>query len=229
MALDPALPPEHLYLARGNEVNSARPIFTGDVFEQVKIPGVGRSRAMVVAHPCSFRGRDGCLSERIQVARVEPHQSLPEHKWSDGHFEKMPLPDLDGDFCVARLSLVGNVKTSKLRERKRLACLAEPGINQLQQRMVFNATRVEILAPTFQSAFGHTYEEAELLEIWTDDLSDLDIDAAAQFEGWIREGTPTRQERLRTPAERAPIRREMGKEIARRRGPVSTPASGKVV
>ena len=229
MALDPALPPERLYLARGDEVNVARPIFTGDVFEAVKIPGVGRYPAMVVAHPCSFRGRNGCLSDRIQVAAVENHQAVPNHKWSEGYYEKMPLPDLDGKYCVARLSLIGNVKSTKLRGRSRIACLAEPGINLLQQRTVFNATRVEILATTFQSAFGHTYDEAELLEIWAEELTDLAVDPVAQFEEWIRDGTPSRQQRLKTPAERAPVRREMSNEIQRRRGCVSTSISDDVL
>jgi hypothetical protein len=49
--------PEDIYLARGSDVPIARPVFTGDVFDDVPIPGVqNQGLAIVVAHPCSIRG-----------------------------------------------------------------------------------------------------------------------------------------------------------------------------
>ena len=95
--------------------------------------------------------------------------------------------------------------------------LSEPGINQLQQRLVFHQTRLVVPTTTFQEAFDHTYEEAELLENWSTDLGEFDSDPAASFDTWIREGSPSRQERLLNYADRAPIRRELRAEIGRRR------------
>ncbi len=40
-----------LYLARGKDVNIRRPIFSGDVFADVPIPGVqDRGMAVLIAH-----------------------------------------------------------------------------------------------------------------------------------------------------------------------------------
>ncbi len=40
MTLDTYAAPERLYLARGDEVNPNRPMFTGDVYANVNIPGL---------------------------------------------------------------------------------------------------------------------------------------------------------------------------------------------
>ncbi len=46
-----------LYLTRGDEVKPNRPLFTGDVFLDVAVPGVqDGGLVIVVAHPCSLRG-----------------------------------------------------------------------------------------------------------------------------------------------------------------------------
>jgi hypothetical protein len=63
--------PAELYLARGEEVNPNRPLFTGDVILDIPIPGVqDAGPAMVVAHPCSIRGPAGRLLETTLVAAV---------------------------------------------------------------------------------------------------------------------------------------------------------------
>ena len=62
-----------LYRSRGADVNPYRPLFTGDVLPEVSIPGLpGPGMAVVVAHPCSFRGAGGRLNDRVLVARVKP-------------------------------------------------------------------------------------------------------------------------------------------------------------
>ena len=68
MSLEPAASPARLYSAVGADVNRHRPLFTGDVFLLVDIPGVGTSPAIVIAHPCSLRGKNGTLAERTPVA-----------------------------------------------------------------------------------------------------------------------------------------------------------------
>lgn len=61
--------PADLYLARGEEVNPNRPIFTGDVFDEVAIADVQTGGlAIVVAHPCSFRVGGGQLRDRLLAA-----------------------------------------------------------------------------------------------------------------------------------------------------------------
>ena len=86
----------------------------------------------------------------------------------------------------------------------------------LQQRLVCHLTRVEVPTSKFWEAFGHTYEEADLLEEWTEELaSSLGPEgAAAEFDSWLR--AERRQDRLRDPQQRASIRSDMRKEIRRR-------------
>lgn len=219
MNLEPALEPELLYWAAGSEVNEHRPLFTGDVLTDIEIPGLGRSSAMIVGHPCSFRGQGGRLAQQIPVALVESHPPVPSRKWAKGFFNRMPLAGLplEAQFYVARLDCVGLARTEDLTTERRIACLSHTGINQLQQRLVFHLTRVVVPMPTFQMAFANTYEEAELLEEWVTELVDLDLDQPASFERWIREGDPSRQDLLEDPQNRAGIRRQIRQEIARRR------------
>ncbi len=215
MSLEPAADPDRLYLAVGDDVNEARPIFTGDVFRQIEIPGVGITAAIVIAHPCSIRGREGALQERIPLAAVYQHQAHPAEKWSTGFYDRMPLPGLpvDGDYHVAFLGTFGLAQTSDLGDAARIACLSEPGINQLQQRLVFHLTRLEVPAATFQEAFDHTYEEAELLENWATDLAEVDENPAATFEEGIRDGSATGPAQLLTFAERAALPRELSEAV----------------
>ncbi|MCY3850133.1 MAG: hypothetical protein OXF75_04935 [Acidimicrobiaceae bacterium] len=200
------------------DVNSYRPLFTGDIFADVDIPGVGCSTAIVIGHPCSIRRNNGILAERTPVASVETHGPVTSARWSDGYFSKMPLAGLpiEGEFHVARLDLFGLALTSELVNARRLACLSHPGINQLQQRLVFHHTRLAVPTDQFQQAFDHTYEEADLLEEWITELAEIDDKPESSFECWIREGSPNRQSRLEIHEERASIRREMRQEIERR-------------
>ena len=218
MNLEPAADPARLYLATGLEVNRHRPLFTGDLFACVEIPGVGESAAMVIGHPCSFRGRNGRLAERTPVVSVEPHASIPADRWSTGFFNRMPLPGLPlgGEFHAARLDRFGLAVTDDLISAERVACLSHAGINQLQQRLVFHQTRLNVPTTEFHQAFAHTYEEADLLEEWNTELRSAVEDTTSSFESWIRQGDPSRQSLLRTPQERAHVRRTMRREINRR-------------
>ena len=218
MSLEPAADASRLYLAVGADVNKHRPLFTGDVFRDIKIPGVGRSPAILIGHPCSIRGRKGRLTDRMPVASVQPHELIPAERWSSGYFNRMPLAGLPlrEQFHAARLDLFGLACTDALFATERIACLSHPGINQLQQRLVYHQTRLALPTGQFHHAFEHTYEEADLLEEWNTELSDIEDEPVASFEGWIREGSPTRQHRLEDSQERAPIRREMRERIRKR-------------
>ncbi|MCA1703934.1 MAG: hypothetical protein LC808_11970 [Actinobacteria bacterium] len=221
MSLDTWEVADRLYLVRGDEVSQHRPLFTGDVLDDVPIPGVQDSGpGIVVAHPCSMRGRDAQLLERILVAAVAPHDPVPASRWADGYLDRMPLPELRGPgapFEVGWLDRVGRATRDRLLAATRLACLSTIGVNMLQQRLVCTFTRVEIPTALFWDAFGHTFEEADLLEEWTDTLAAVGVaptDAAAAFEAWIR--AESRQERVKDPQQRAPVRAEMRAELRRR-------------
>jgi len=95
-----------------------------------------------------------------------------------------------GDYHVARLDQFGLALTEDLRRAKRIACLTHLGINQLQQRLVFQQTRLEVKTGLFQQAFDHTYEEADLLEEWATELHQIEDKPEASFEVWIRGETP---------------------------------------
>lgn len=215
MNLERATDPSRLYSATGPDVNPHRPLFTGDVFSCVEIPGVGKSAAIVIGHPCSFRGRNGRLAERTPVASVGPHERIRPERWSTGYYNRMPLPGLplDGEFHAAWMDRFGLTLTRDLTSATRVACLSHTGINQLQQRLVFHQTRLNIPTGRFHEAFAHTYEEADLLEEWNSDLEGAVEDTTSSFESWIQQGSPNRQSLLRKPEERAHVRREMRKAI----------------
>jgi hypothetical protein len=205
---------DDLYLARGREVNPHRPVFTGDVFANVAIPGVQDSgMAIVIAHPCSMRGPRAQLASTILTAAVYEHGPVGPEAWTRGYFGLMPLPKLrESGMHVGALHELGRARTEDVLETDRIACLSVFGVNLLQQRLIWHLTRLEV--PTFQlqEAFSHTYEEADLLEEWTETLSDVDIpgaDAVARFEDFIREMQATgrtRQEDLRDPQRRSAVR-----------------------
>lgn len=221
MTLDTYADPAGLYLARGEEVNLNRPIFTGDVFDNVAVPGVqDNGAAIVLAHPCSFRGGAGKMHDHILLAAVTQatDDSPVAHpaRWTEGYYNRMPLPELpELGHCVAWLDRVGMAETALASQAHRIACLSEVGINMLQQRLTFHLTRVAIPTYQFQEAFEHTMVEAELLEEWIDVLTEVGYaldDATAGFEKFIRSGSPSWQEQLLDPQRRAAVRRACHKK-----------------
>lgn len=203
-----------LYLARGQDVNSSRPAFTGDVFGDVPIPGVqDGGMAIVVAHPCTMRGPQARMRERVLVAAVRAHSPIGREAWARGYYDLMPLPELiNGNLHVGRFDELGKALTVDLTTGKRVACLSEYGVNLLQQRLIWHLTLLEVETFRIQEAFAHTFEEADLLEEWTDTLSAGGLspaDAAASFEAFIRvdhENGRTLQEDLRDVQRRSAVR-----------------------
>ena len=210
---------QSLYLARAGEVSEYRPLFIGDV---IRGPSIGGAPAtdlvMIIAHPCAMRSGPH-LSPSVLAAAVRPHAAEAPARWVDGFFNRMPLPDLDGDggsFHVAWLDQIGLVSTADLQNGERIACLSTIGVNILQQRLVFYLTRLEVETSVLWEAFSHTYEESDLLEDWVESLHDVEQTPTESFESWIREGTPTRQDRLRDAQYRSQIRAELRAEIHQR-------------
>lgn len=88
----------------------------------------------------------------------------------------------------------------------------------LLQRLTCHLTRAEIPTATFDQAFSHTFDEAELLEEWTDALSNAGWskpEAASEFERFIRSGEPRWQDRLKEPQLRSAVRRACRAEANR--------------
>jgi hypothetical protein len=209
-----------LYLSRADEVSGHRPLFTGDVVRGLSISGApDTDLVIVIAHPCAMRSGPH-LSPSVLAAAVRPHAAEAPARWTQGFFDRMPLPDLEGvggAFHVARLDQIGLVSTKDLRNGERIACLSTIGVNILQQRLVHYLTRLEVETSVLWDAFSHTYEESDLLEEWIEALHQTEANPTDTFESWIREGSPTRQDRLKDAQHRSPIRAELRAEIRRRR------------
>jgi hypothetical protein len=126
--------------------------------------------AVLVAHPCSIRGRNAHFREHMLTAAVRELSETPgAGAWTRGRFDQTPLPGLLGaGFHVGRFAEIGRALTRDLQESDRLACMSVFGVNLMQQRLIMNLTRFEV--PTFNllEAFAHTFEEADILEDWND-------------------------------------------------------------
>lgn len=208
--------PEALYLALHEDVNPYRPIFTGDVFKLRD-----ESLVIVLAHPCSIRGQGAELLEWILVAEVRPMASPPSMaKWRSGYFRQMPLPDLSPAYHAAEFGSIRSLRSGDLDVNERIACLSQFGVNLLQQRLVYHLTRFVASTRDLDTAFSHTFSEAELLEEWVEaqcGLGGTIADATKAFEVAIRqpfssESVRTLQDCLREPQLRAPIRKRLRAE-----------------
>jgi hypothetical protein len=178
-----------------------------------------------------MRGSEARLRETVLVAAVEPHQPIGRDAWTRGYSEMMPLPEAAGnDLYVGRFSQLGMANGTDLSTSPRVACLSVYGVNLLQQRLIWYLTRLEV--PTFrlQEAFAHTYEEADILEEWSDILCEAGwvvADAAASFEQFVRtagrSGRPLQSD-LRDAQLRSAVRTACRTE-ARRLAGAATPGA----
>ncbi len=206
--------PSELYLARGDEVSDRRPVFTGDVFENVTIPGIQENgMAVVVAHPCSMRGKHGSFRDRVLVAHVVESKKIGKDVWENGYFDLTPFPDLyEGKFHVGHFDSMGSVCWQALTTG-RLACLSPFGLNLLEQRLIWHVARIEVPISKIEQAFAHLFEETELLHEWNDTLCESGIsveDATKYFEEFIRSNHDdgfTLQDMLKIPERRPEVRR----------------------
>lgn len=215
---------EHLYLAASqDEVPTARPLMTGDVFTSIAVPGLDSTGlAIVLTHPCSMRVDGVRLAPRLMMARVAPTSPIPLPDWRSGHFKVMPLPELLGTHHSARFDEIGLVESGSLEEGMRVACMTPYGVHLLQQRFIWHLTR--FLAPTHRLAevTEAVFEEADLQEEWVERSASRGNDpqsAAEAFHEWIRSpdssGVP-RQNQLRQADLRAGVRRQMRTHLGSR-------------
>ncbi|WIY82897.1 hypothetical protein [Propionimicrobium sp. PCR01-08-3] len=216
-----------LYRARGDEVSRTRPIFTGDVFTGVQLPGSsGRVKArsvVVLQHPCSMRSNGVDLAWHILVVEVSNRKIIEEPGWTGGNFNLMPFPDLRPDVTsqardqAANFDNIYTVEPGQLVTR--IATLSPFGVNLLLQRWVHYSSRVVVPTQIFHEQTVAFYEEADLIEEWCDEAPNDDLrgETLACLE-WLRtdrDGT-TYQEMLKNPQSHSMIRRAMRKELRER-------------
>jgi hypothetical protein len=160
-----------LYLYRGSEVVRARPVFTGDVFFDVEVQGVGaieRKDVLVIQHPCALRSNGIDLTDSFMVAEVVSSELLVQSQWR-GNYRLMPLPELvrgdqphyAGSFTSPYLVIPDSLDLSK-----RVACMNPLGVNLLLQRSVYHNSRAVVPTWKFDDAVSAQYEEADGIEEW---------------------------------------------------------------
>lgn len=217
-----------LYRARGGEVSETRPVFTGDVFAGLQLPGsTGKVKARDVAvlqHPCSMRTNGVDLARQVLVAEVSNRKELEEKDWSTGHFNLMPLPDLRPEkksqtrHSAANFDNLYMVSPDVLTSR--IAALSPHGVNLLLQRWVHFSSRVVVPTDDFQKQTVSFYEEADLIEEWCDESSSGDqrADARTCIE-WLRvdRDGQTYQELLKDAQTHSIVRKAMRAELKVRR------------
>lgn len=217
---------DELYLYRGDEVPRTRPMFQGDVFDEVTIPGLddGPGLAMIITHACTMR-EGPSLRARLVVARVLPSPNAIALPWK-GNFRAMPLPALIPDAAPGHWALnfedLGAVPSDELDLTKRVACLDDRGLVLLQQRHAHHLTRYVVETEVLYEQSANVLAEAELLEAWLgaalDDIGEEYDERAAlqatEFDAFVG---PLRND-LKDPSRRASVRRNVHQEIRRRFG-----------
>lgn len=202
---------DDLYRSRGEDVNPFRPVFTGDVFENIPIAGVQASgMGMLISQPCTMR-QGPRLRDRMLAIPVMEREPVPPERWSEGYFKEHPVPELldASTYYAARFPLVGLIDSHDLQMNCRLACLSDTGVDYLQQRLIWNMTRVLVKLRDIRPFTRAYSDEAELLEVWRDRLcGDLlnEEDATNRFDAFLN--ADGRREKLADADYAAQVRRE---------------------
>lgn len=208
--------PDALYDERA-DVSRACPFVQGDVFDDVVLPGFGEEprRVQIVAHPCAMR-TGATVTPRITVAPVEPYQLVTGRGWQ-GNPRVMPLAELvEGEHFATKFVDVTACPAELLTRDRRIATLSHHGIYVLQQRLIKHYTRTEMALEVLRSESAPVLTEAELLWDWLERVlteaeigDDEALDAeAGVFEQWMRDGSSSPQQRLRTEIHHTDVRRE---------------------
>ena len=224
-----SIEPEQLYDERG-DVARSRPIFQGDVFKGVVLPGFGDEPRLVqvVAHPCAMRAGTR-LHAHITVAPVERYQLVPVNKW-DGNLRVMPLAELeDGKPYAAKFVDVTAAPSELLDIDSRIATLSDRGIYVLQQRIVKHYTRFEIDIPSLAKESAPVLWEMHQQRDWFETVFDDEADWTAEhlsaeeiaFDSWLREGAPSRRDQLKDDHTHTDLRRAVHRAALARREEVS--------
>lgn len=214
-----------MYRARGDEVSESRPIFTGDVFQDVVIgtgdAGVPRVTAIVLQHPCALRTDGVNLASRLLVAEVRQSPLIPFKEWK-GRYKLMPLPELSiehGNFA-AHLQEPYLVDAEALHLTNRIVCMSQIGVNLLLQRWVHHNSRAIVPTFDYQAVTAAQFEEADLIEEWCDDRADDPSripEETAAAHAWLRGDSTSPgkrwQDLLEDPQTRSVVRSAMRRHM----------------
>jgi hypothetical protein len=212
---------EALFLARGDEVNSNRPLYTGDIVTGTSLNVLQPEplTVAVVSHPCAIRAGAKLLGH-LHVAPVVAHSESGPQMWR-GNFKYMALDGLAEATGLAnpviRLDRMTLVATDTLDISRRIACLDRPGVNILRQRLVHHLTRLVVNVSVFDSEASAAHGEVELTEEWLDAAVDSGVDpaeAAQDLHTWLRGND--RQRLLGDPATAPTVRRAARAELRNR-------------
>lgn len=207
--------PESLFLSRGDDVNPNRPLYTGDVIEDVVLPVLDDQPQIViiVSHPCGMRAGPK-LQTHLHVAPIVGHSESGPQMWT-GNFKLMALdalPVLSNP--VVRLDRSTLVRSDELEVERRIACLDRPGVNLLRQRLVHHLTRLVVDVALFDHEAAPAHEEVDLMEEWLNETTTHGVpmdDATAAFHDWLH--ADGREARLRDPAAVSSVRRALRTEL----------------
>lgn len=216
---------DELYRYRGQDVVRARPVFQGDVFDHIEIPGLddGPGLAMVVTHPCTMRGKGGLLRPRLLMGRVSP-TGTAKLPW-EGNFRSLPLPALipsnSGGHWASNFEDIGSVRSELLNLDDRVACLDDLGVLLLQQRHAHHVTRYVVETEVLYEQSAPVLVEAELLEEWLSAaLNGLDdeewVSAQRQETIAFDDFLSSMRDQLKDSSRRAAVRRTIRQEVERR-------------
>lgn len=209
-----------LYLARGTEVQQARPVFTGDVFDDIAVhdaTGERKIKALVLQHPCALRADGVSLASRLLVAEVRTHNSMPARRWN-GSYKIMPLPEMDEDRdnYAAFFQEPHLVSSENLVIDKRIMSMSQYGVNLLLQRWVHHNSRAVISTSLYQEVTAAQFEEADLIEEWCTDRAESDEELRLESRAahdWLRstslDGEKSWQKLLEDTQTRSQVRKAL--------------------
>jgi hypothetical protein len=199
-----------------------RPVFTGDIFFDVEVQGVGaveRKDILVIQHPCALRTNGIDLTDTLMVVEVAPYQLLKQSQWL-GNTRVMPLPELVDGNEPHRAGLFTSsylVIPDSLDPRSRFASMTQSGVNLLMQRWVYHNSRVVIPTWKYDDAVSAQYEEADGIEEWCTirGSNGVGVDSAAvEATRWFDDdggGGISRRRQLENRQYRSSIRKAMRK------------------
>ncbi len=161
---------ELMWLYRRKQgVQQPRPIFTGDVFENIAvISEVDPVSVMILQHPCALLGNNNKLREVLLTARLVDHPEVTPNGWS-GNYDVMPVVVHESEplkHQAVALDQLALVQAADLDVKKRVACMEIDGITRLLQRWTNVNTRVVVPSWRFERVIEAQFAEADGMESW---------------------------------------------------------------
>lgn len=179
-------------------VQQPRPIFTGDVFENISVIGEDDSVTVVILqHPCALFDSNNNLREVLLAARLVDHAQVSVSGWT-GNYDIMPLvvhetdPLLHQAVALNQLVLVRSSEL-ELKLKKRVACMEIEGVSRLLQRWTNANTRVVVPSWRYAHVVDAQFAEAEGMESWCAQRQQAGVkppEAAKEATDWLDEKLP---------------------------------------